>query len=215
MSPGPLSRGHWHRLWSLGLSRDLGDTGTGPCRGRWGLRSPFFTTHSPGAPQPLQRPILTPMAPHPLYPPIPYISPYPIFPIPYSRHPLYPPFSARSRSATQWFLLAAAPHSPSRSAGPGPARPPSRGAWPGRGGRAARGRSGGGGAMGNLFGRKRRSRVTEQDKAVLVSAAGERRDGAAGAAGPGSVSAGAFPRGRCPRPPRRRGGGEAEAIVCL
>lgn len=32
------------------------------------------------------------------------------------------------------------------------------------------GRAGGAAAMGNLFGRKRRSRVTDQDKAVLVRA---------------------------------------------
>lgn len=63
-------------------------------------------------------------------------------------------------------------------AGPYAAAVAGRGGAPGA--TRGRGRSGGG-AMGNLFGRKRRSRVTEQDKAVLVSA------------GSG--------------PPRRRGGG--------
>lgn len=64
----------------------------------------------------------------------------------------------------------------SRSEALGPVRPPS-GTGPDYGGRGGGGERagrpvGGGrgpGAMGNLFGRKKQSRVTEQDKAILVS----------------------------------------------
>lgn len=65
-------------------------------------------------------------------------------------------------------------------------------------GRRGRGQS----AMGNLFGRKKQSRVTEQDRAVLVSEGrgreqAGRRAGAAARAGSGARGPG---RGRCSGP---------------